>query len=283
MTEQTTFLLGDEAAPTELLLSNFSDIIISISGGKDSQMILGVMMDRIKAQGYAGSVRAIHADTGAEWPQSLPHCEMLCDHYGIPLDVAIPFRALPEHMERRCGIVKQWNIDHEAKILAGDEKKRAGWASSACRYCTSDCKRAPIDKVVRGAFPARSTGSSILSVTGERRQESAHREKLPELEPHKRLTAGSRVVTMYRPILDYTLDQVWAHIASTGLPRHVAYDKGNKRLSCAICVLASDDDIRNGAAECPDLAEHYLRIEREYGFTMKNGKSLAQILALGAD
>ena len=54
-----------------------------------------------------------------------------------------------------------------------------------------------------------------------------------------------------------------------------------KQLSCAICVLATDNDIRNGASECPDLAEHYLRIESEYGHTFRHKKSLYEILNAG--
>jgi 3'-phosphoadenosine 5'-phosphosulfate sulfotransferase (PAPS reductase)/FAD synthetase len=116
-------------------------------------------------------------------------------------------------------------------------------------------------------------------VTGERREESRHRATLPELEPHKRLTVGAREVDSWRPILGYRLADVWAHIAATGLPRHVAYDRGNERLSCAICVLASDNDIRNGAAECQALAAKYLAIERETGHTFRHGRRLADILS----
>ncbi len=290
-------------------LCKYSDVLISISGGKDSQTILGVVMRMVKDQEYAGTVRAVHADTGAEWPQSLPHCKMLCEHYSIPLDVAVPYRALPAHIERRCKMLSEsadpkpgWpnmqnryctshcktnaidkivRAQHPAKPTKGS---KPGWPSASCRYCTSDCKRAPIEKVVRANWGAkRGSGANILSVTGERRQESPHRAKLPMIEESKRLTAGARIVTNYRPILDYTLDMVWGHIADTGLPRHVAYDRGNKRVSCAICFLATDADIRNGAIECPELTAEYLRIEKEYGFTMKNGKSLADILSEGND
>jgi len=250
-----------------MTLADHSAIVISISGGKDSQTIMGVVMRMVREQSYGGTVIAIHADTGAEWPQSLPHCRMLCEHYGIELRVAIPFRALPAHIERRC------------KMMAVQTPRgKPGWPSPAQRYCTSDCKRGPIQKVVRQQWPAKTSGESILCVTGERRQESPHRAKLAELEPDTCLTAGGRVATKWRPILNYRLEDVWSHISSTGLPRHVAYDRGNERLSCAICMLAKDKDIRNGAAECPQLAEHFLRIERDYGFTFRDRKSLADIL-----
>jgi len=247
-------------------LHNYSAIVINISGGKDSQTILGVVLSEARKQAYAGDVIAIHADTKAEWPESLPHCQMLCKHYGIGLTVAEPFRPLPEHIERRC-------------VMMANQQPRGkpGWPSPDQRYCTSDCKRAPIEKAVRAAFPAK-LGKTILTVTGERRQESSHRAKLPEIEQDKTLTAGTRIVTKWRPILDYTEDDVWTHILSTGLPRHVAYDRGNKRLSCAMCIMACDQDIRNGAKARPDLAEMFIRIENETGFSFKHKRSLSAIL-----
>ena len=250
-----------------MTLGDYSAVVISISGGKDSQTIMGVIMAAVRAQSYGGHVLAVHADTGAEWPQSLPHCRMLCEHYGIPLRLAVPHRALPDHIERRC-----WMMAKQ------QPRGKPGWPSPAQRYCTSDCKRSPIEVVMRAEFPSREH-NHILAVTGERRQESPHRAKLAPMEPDTRLTAGVRAVTKFRPILDYTLDDVWSHIAATGLPRHVAYDLGNERLSCALCVLATEGDIRNGSEARPDLAERFLEIERQTGFTFRHKRSLAQILS----
>jgi 3'-phosphoadenosine 5'-phosphosulfate sulfotransferase (PAPS reductase)/FAD synthetase len=252
-------------------LLDYSAIVINISGGKDSQTIMGVVMAEVKKQAYSGDVLAIHADTKAEWPQSLPHCQLLCEHYRLQLIVAEPFRPLPEHIERRC-----------IMMAAQQPRGKPGWPSPAQRYCTSDCKRAPIEKAVRASFPAK-LGKSILTVTGERRQESAHRAKLSEVEPDKTLTAGYRSVTKWRPILDYTEEHVWSHIRATGIPRHIAYDLGNKRLSCAMCIMACEQDIRNGANARPDLAEMFLRIERETGFSFMHKKSLETILSRGGD
>jgi 3'-phosphoadenosine 5'-phosphosulfate sulfotransferase (PAPS reductase)/FAD synthetase len=272
-------------------LCDYSAVVVNISGGKDSQTILGMMMDMARAQSYGGQIVAVHADTGAEWPQSLPHCMMLCEHYGIPLRVALPFRPLPLHVRRRCMMMaaqkpvgKPGWPSADQRYCTSDCKRapiekviRAGWPSASCRYCTSHCKTDALDKKLRAEFP-RGTFNTVLTVTGERRQESNHRAKLPELEPDRRLSVSGRSVTRFRPALDLTTDQVWAYIAATGLPRHVAYDRGNDRVSCAICVFGSDGDIRNGAEARPDLAEYYLRIERETGMTFRHKRSLAEIL-----
>lgn len=120
----------------------------------------------------------------------------------------------------------------------------------------------------------------ILSITGERREESFHRAKLEEFELNKKLTAGNREVWNYRPILDYKVGKIWDDIHASGLKAHPAYEVyGNERLSCALCVLACENDIRNGAIARPDLAERYLAVERKSGHTFRYRRSLADILA----
>lgn len=57
-----------------------------------------------------------------------------------------------------------------------------------------------------------------------------------------------------------------------------AYVYGNERLSCALCILANDNDLRNGARHQPELAAHYIRLEEVGGATFKNGRSLAEIV-----
>jgi len=249
-------------------LHSYNAVFVSISGGKDSQVVLGVIMDAVREQGYQGNVIAVHADTGAEWPQSLSHCRTLCAHYGIPLEIAIPVRPLPDRIEMRCRELQE-------------RGKKGGWPDMANRYCTSDCKTAPISKIIRRHFGGRrKTGAKVLSVTGERREESRHRRLLPEFEPHA-LTCdrdGYRKVWHYRPILDMGVADVWAYIRATRLPHHPAYGMGNERVSCAICVLATESDIRNGARQCPALAERYLRIERETGHAFRHRRPLADIL-----
>jgi 3'-phosphoadenosine 5'-phosphosulfate sulfotransferase (PAPS reductase)/FAD synthetase len=264
----------------QLDLGRFSAIIVSISGGKDSQVCLDLTYRLVRERNYGGRVLAIHADTGAEWKQSWPHCEMLCKAYGFELFKAMPNHPLPNKIEARC-----------RKLQV--EGRKGGWPSAACRYCTSDCKRGPIAKTVRNLFTKDSVvmipgkgprtlsfGDTfeVLMITGERRQESSHRAKLPEFSEDKELTIVQRKVLQWRPILDYKLEDVWQTIKTSGLPRHVAYDLGNERLSCGLCVLATEADLRNGAKHCPELAERFLRIERETGHTFRHKKSLAQIL-----
>lgn len=183
------------------------------------------------------------------------------------------------------------------------------WPSSSARYCTAHHKTNQADKVYRNH-------ELVISAEGIRAAESPARAKknpiclreqitsqaLREMPVEDALTLrgiGQRVAINWYPIFDYTLDQVWEacgtsqaeldarrvlykagneEAALQGWPGHPAYVYGNERLSCALCVLASDNDIRNGAKHNPALFETYRRMEIEGGSTFKNGKSLADIV-----
>ena len=237
-------------------LETYDGIVVSISGGKDSQVILGQVCGEAERAGVLDRVVAIHADTGAEWPQSAGHCAYLCEHYDVPLVVVHPRRPLPDSI-----------------------RLRGMWPSATCRYCTSDHKRDPIAKWVRNRWPARGEPARVLIVSGERREESPRRARLPAFAVESRLTAGRREVHRWRPILDWPETMVWEEIRATGLRHHVAYDLGASRVSCILCVLASEKDLRIGAEHNPEFADLYLTIEREIDHTFRPNRSLADILA----
>ena len=118
----------------------------------------------------------------------------------------------------------------------------------------------------------------MLVVSGERHEESPRRARLPAFAVDGRLTVGRREVHRQWLILDLGTQEVFAEIWATGFDRHVAYDLGATRVSCALCIPASERDLRIGARHNPDLAHLYLRLEVEMGHTFRSGKSLAEIL-----
>lgn len=65
--------------------------------------------------------------------------------------------------------------------------------------------------------------------------------------------------------------------AVKGWPAHVAYVYGNERLSCALCVLATVNDLRNGAEHNPELLKTYVELERVGGSTFKHGFALEDL------
>lgn len=117
-------------------------LAVSISGGKDGQAMLNAVVSAHKAHGWTGSIFAVHAHLGVmEWSQSLPHCQWMCDRLGIELIV----------VSRPQGDLLD-EIEERERKLAGQGKPPFPDAQN--RYCTSDQKRAQIDKVLRAApFP----------------------------------------------------------------------------------------------------------------------------------
>lgn len=183
------------------------------------------------------------------------------------------------------------------------------WPSSANRYCTSHHKTNQADKVYR-------QHRVIISAEGIRADESPARAKKDPLHMREQITAKAlhglsledalayrnadqRLAINWYPIFDWSIDDVWAACGTSaaelderralyqhgrasealeGWPAHPAYVFGNQRLSCALCVLASDNDIRNGAKHHPELYQTYRQMEIEGGSTFKNGRSLADIV-----
>ncbi|MBQ6596681.1 MAG: phosphoadenosine phosphosulfate reductase family protein [Lentisphaeria bacterium] len=235
-------------------LSIYSLIVISTSGGKDSLCTIIETVREARRQNVGHRVICVNCDTGADWPDAEDVVKKQCSALSIPLYVVRPNISIPDYIE-----------------------KRGMFPSMKCRFCTR-LKTGAIDKFIRNLYPAKME-SKILSVTGERREESPHRQKLADFEPHPVLTAGKRQVFHYRPILEWNWNKVWQTIRESGIKPHPAYEEyGNERLSCALCVFGCEKDLRNGAKVRPDLAERYLAVEQRTGFTFRHGQSLRNIL-----
>jgi hypothetical protein len=135
------------------------------------------------------------------------------------------------------------------------------------RYRTADLKRGPISKFLRNHFP---TGNVICAM-GLRAEESPARAKRATFRLRKDSSAPTkgRFVYDWLPIHDWTTEDVWNCIRQHGNIYHEAYQHGNQRLSCALCVLGSVNDLINGAVHNPDIYREYCRIEAVTGYSFR--------------
>lgn len=288
-------------------------LALSLSGGKDSQALLNVLVEASRAHQWPGRIFAIHADLGrAEWKETLPFCEKLCEGLDIPFQV----------VRRPQGDLVQEIEDRMVKL--GGEKPH--WPSSQNRYCTSDQKRGQIDKALRAPHWPSSTNRYctshhksnqadkayrehlvVISAEGIRAQEGHERKKKVPVHLRKSITAKpllgksvddaltvrgekQRVAINWYPLFDWDIEDVWNACGTSGAdlarrrelckagreaealdgwPCHPAYVWGNERLSCALCVLASRNDIKNGARRNPELYQIYVGMERATGYTFR--------------
>ncbi len=223
----------------------------------------------------------------------------------------------PDAANRYCTAdQKRSQIDRLVRAAARDEGaagEREGapfWPSAASRYCTDHQKSSQIDKVLR---PYK----LVVSAMGMRAQESTDRAKktafridatltakvLRELSPGDAFDAWDpngkhRLAFDWLPVHDWTVDEVWAEIGTSarelelrrrayaaghradalnGWPAHPAYVYGNERVSCALCVLASRNDLAVGARHNPELFRLYVSWEEETGFTFQHKRALSSV------
>jgi 3'-phosphoadenosine 5'-phosphosulfate sulfotransferase (PAPS reductase)/FAD synthetase len=301
-------ILDDDPTPIEVpaeieeALRQGAALVVSISGGKDSQALLRAVVRYWRAHSFTGAIIAVHADLGRiEWQQSLELCERECAQLGVELIVVRANIAGGDMVDR-------WALRRETLDGAG-RTTEPHWSSSQARYCTSDMKRNPIDTLLR-LFPL------VVSVEGVRAEESPARAKKPCVEVRKQITAkalkeltpadalaqradGQRVALNWRPLRLWTVADVWRECGTSvadierrrqlyrdgretealdGCPVHPAYIFGNDRVSCVICILASANDIKVGARHRPDIFAELVAAEEATGFTFKAGHSLRDIV-----
>jgi 3'-phosphoadenosine 5'-phosphosulfate sulfotransferase (PAPS reductase)/FAD synthetase len=248
-------------------LTAYDFILVNTSGGKDSQAMLDAVVAAATAAGVADRLRAVHADLGrVEWPGTAELAEEQADHYGVPFrKVSRPQGDLLDHIE-----------------------ERGMFPSSTTRYCTSDHKRGQIRKVMTAlADEFRGGGGEgrcrILNCMGFRREESpARRKRDGFVIEGPASNATRRQVDEWLPIIEWTAEDVWSAIRSSGVRHHPAYDAGMPRLSCCYCVLASKSALVRAAQLAPALAAEYAAVEVRIGHRFTDKLSMADIIELAA-
>ncbi|MCA0455389.1 MAG: phosphoadenosine phosphosulfate reductase family protein [Chloroflexi bacterium] len=255
MSYQLPLFVSDEPLPDDAirLLREGAALVLSVSGGKDSDAMCHHLLERRQIEGWMGDVAMVHADLGrAEWHNTTDYIHNLAQRKGVPLH-----------------IVRWTNGDLIDRIWQRyyADPSRPCWPSSKVRYCTSDLKRAPISRWIRNTY---STGKVVCAM-GLRAEESHTRAKRQTLAVRDDCTAPTkgRFVYDWLPIHDWTETDVWNAIQQYGNIYHDAYKHGNHRLSCALCVLAGVNDLMNGAAQNSDTYREFCRIEAITGYSFR--------------
>jgi 3'-phosphoadenosine 5'-phosphosulfate sulfotransferase (PAPS reductase)/FAD synthetase len=269
MHQLSLFLFDDPDPPSNTpdpmtLLREGAALVLSVSGGKDSDAMSHYLLDLRQSEGWTGDVMMVHADLGSrvEWHQTPEYVENLARRKGVPLHVV--------RWTHGDLIDRIWQRYYK-------DPSRPCWPSAKMRYCTSDMKRGPISRWLRNHFP---TGSVICAM-GLRSSESHARAKRQTFTLRTDASAPTkgRFVYDWLPIHDWTEADVWDCIRQHGDIAHPAYrlEQPNQRLSCALCVLASLNDLINGATHNPDTYREYCRIEAVTGYSFRKDFWLSDV------
>jgi DNA sulfur modification protein DndC len=152
------------------------------------------------------------------------------------------------------------------------------------RQCTSDLKRGPIDKFIRGLRE-----QVIVNCIGIRAEESSPRSKLTSWKVNEKLTTRQRTVYNWLPIFDLSLKDVLDWHRALRVPLHPIYvpeyrwngTTGGylRRLSCRLCIFSSDADVLAIHQHDREAFDAVSLLEQKIGFSMRPGASLVQARA----
>ena len=238
---------------------NWDHIVISISGGKDSSVLMKYALDNYPKE----KLICVHAEIDIDWKEILPMVKEQCKFFDLPLIIV---KAI-DMKKKEVGFLDI--LIRPRKDRKTGKLKENLFPARGAQWCTTALKIGPIDKY------CRTFKGNVLVLIGERREESHERAKLEAWRPNKKdtLKDGTRTVIKHSPILDYTKKQVWDIINKNKIPVHPCYSWGVSRASCAICIFSSRKEIGIAAEKAPEIVKKYLEAEKKISHTFKYKKA----------
>ncbi len=253
----------------DLLSQDWDHIVVNISGGKDSTALINWALWNFPKE----KIQLVHAHIDIDWTITDAIVKSHAAHFDLPLTIVQAVKAdgkdsgfirqlTSPRVNRKTGVVGQY-----------------AFPDMANRWCTSMLKTGPISNHIR------TLKGRILSLLGERREESRQRAKLEAIRPNVNLSKAGREVYNVSPILDMVESEIWDSVKKCGAEIHPCYSWGVSRASCAICIFSSDKDIKIAQAHEPELVQRYIdaeaSIEHSFRYNKKTDThtSIADILA----
>lgn len=196
--------------------------VVSVSGGKDSTALYLWAIDKFGRDGF----KAVFADTGHEHPVTLNYVRNLHEMAKGPKVEWV--KADFSDKVRAKGLDPQNSPFIDMWLWKG----RA--PSAQAQFCTEHVKLRPIKawlEKIRG-------DDEVIMYTGIRAGESERRSKMPERE-------WAPLYDCYteRPLLKWTVEQVFALLKEKGVPPNPLYLNGFGRVGCYPCIHARKSEL----------------------------------------
>lgn len=231
--------------PTEIdaLKARIGDrlIIASVSGGKDS----AAMRLHLREIGIPDSqVRNVACDTGWEWSGWREYVEG-------PLAAAIGPVTIIRASVKRTDLIDVSALRPRTRAaVEGDSAmvqlilRKMIFPGRTRRFCTEELKVKPMQKYINGLVDE---GEDIVNAVGIRRRESLARSEMTEWEWSKGFDCE-----VWRPLVDWTVEDVIAIHQRHGLVPNPLYVKGVERVGCWPCISSSKAEIKLLASVDPE-------------------------------
>ncbi len=176
-------------------------IIVSYSGGKDSQVVLDLASQVIPPS----DLKVFFSDTSLENKYTYANVNETINRYSqFDFTIVNPFKSFDE-------VIDYANVPSRFK-----------------RWCTPILKVSPIKNVL-------SKYKNVIVIEGVRRDESARRKEYKAVERDAVISG----VTNIRPILDWNVTEVFLYIFWKRLNLNKSYRIGLSRVGCILCPFAT--------------------------------------------
>jgi len=246
------------------LVRNGALVVVSHSGGKDSQ----AMLYRVLRMGVPPSqIVIIHAPLkGVEWAGIPEHIHMTTPP-GIPLLFA-ETRASATDEQRARG---EFGTGEERWLLERVLERRMfpSMSKAQGRWCTSDFKIGPIKREAK-EYAKRHGFTTIVDAVGLRAEETSDRAAQKSLQYNDQASTKSIDYYDWHPIKWLDEAEVFDTIREEGYRPMYVYDEGLSRCSCSFCIYLDPPDMRKAAELAPYLYAAYVALEKHIGHTVKS-------------
>lgn len=266
--------------------------VVSISGGKDSTALYLLALERLQAKGR--EFLPVFADTGHEHEWTYDFVRELGRRTNGPEPVWVRADFSSDMARKRAYIAEHWpaegvpvaQVERAIQLLhpTGNPfldlcMMKGRFPSSGRRFCTDELKIKPMFVGVQRRI--LEAGKTLISWQGVRAEESIARSGLPKwqrFEPVpfsmpkavRDLQAGWRSYA-YRPLIDWTRQQVFDFHTHHGVTWNPLYDSGMDRVGCMPCIMVSKHELRAVALRFPEAIDRIEEWEALVGAVAKRG------------
>jgi len=144
--------------------------------------------------------------------------------------------------------------------------------SANARFCTSELKHLPIEEDM--VKPLLESYDAVVSWQGVRADESLQRAHLQTYD----VNVGTwepqpSGLLIYRPIVDWTADDVFAMHSKHGIEPNPLYKQGMSRVGCMPCIHARKNELYQIGTRFPEQIERIAEWERLVSEASKRGSA----------
>lgn len=257
---------------------NCDSNVLSISGGKDSTALL------LAIERETPNLQAVFADTGNEHQQTYDYVHYLEQATGVAIRwVKADFSAQIER--KRRFVAEKWPqhgvpagiVERALETLAPTGNPfldlciwKGRFQSTKARFCSEELKKNPIRQQVLD--PLLNAGLEVVSWQGVRADESPSRALLKERECVAAFESGGELWN-YRPILTWSVDDVFAMHRKRGIRPNPLYSQGMGRVGCMPCIHARKDELLEISKRFPSEIARIAEWERIVSEACKRTKT----------